>query len=447
VCCVWSGDADCGDGAITGSEECDIGLDRLSQTADDDLDGRDCVFLGYSSGTLECRDDCTFDESGCEGCGMVCGDRPGETCSMGINGVCCDGVQYWTGECCSPADCDSGEICNADHRCTLCGNGVLDGGEDCELPGDDACGPGRDCPPTCECPADPDEPCESLEGGYCYDGSSCPVGSRYTDGECVGSICCVVDFSRIGDCEEASGVCRGFMCEGEPEISAQRESCAAEAMQAGGSPLGHLCCATDWCDNPSDCPDNICRTPTCVDNTCGEEIIINDFDPLECDSTAANGDCSMPPCWCGYAGNCIELTCANLGGVCQYNDCAGFGEVTAGIPQCQESYGSNALCCEETVSGSCVMDGNICTDECSSAFSTEIYGDCEPNRCCVPKPGTSCKDNTGGLAAYCAQRASSPECQGSAYCEWVSDSCTNLQACSSLLLTECLQTRPYCDWS
>jgi hypothetical protein len=46
----------CGDGvANRAAEECD----------GDDLRGKDCVDLGYDSGTLDCKPDCTYDKSDC----------------------------------------------------------------------------------------------------------------------------------------------------------------------------------------------------------------------------------------------------------------------------------------------------------------------------------------------------------------------------------------------
>jgi hypothetical protein len=48
--CTW-----CGDAVRNGSEACDGG----------DLGGQSCVGLGYASGSLKCRPDCTYDKSGC----------------------------------------------------------------------------------------------------------------------------------------------------------------------------------------------------------------------------------------------------------------------------------------------------------------------------------------------------------------------------------------------
>ena len=50
-----TGEAVCGDGIISGNEQCD----------GTNLDGQTCQSLGYYGGTLSCKADCTFNTSGC----------------------------------------------------------------------------------------------------------------------------------------------------------------------------------------------------------------------------------------------------------------------------------------------------------------------------------------------------------------------------------------------
>jgi hypothetical protein len=54
----------CGDGLIGGMEDCEGA----------DLDGETCVSLGYSSGVLICDGNCHFDVSDCSGTGLECGN-------------------------------------------------------------------------------------------------------------------------------------------------------------------------------------------------------------------------------------------------------------------------------------------------------------------------------------------------------------------------------------
>jgi hypothetical protein len=73
-----------------------------------------CSSLGYNCGTA-----------------TVCGQSVNcGTCNTGY--TCESNVCTMTG-CLENSDCTgAGEICNANHECTLCGNGVVDSGESCD---------------------------------------------------------------------------------------------------------------------------------------------------------------------------------------------------------------------------------------------------------------------------------------------------------------------------
>mgnify|MGYP000944207417 CR=1 FL=1 len=75
----------CGDGSITGSEQCD----------GTNLNGQTCISRGYDGGTLACTSGCVFDTSGCTGSGPVCGD--GEIQSPEV----CDGTNLGGENCTS----------------------------------------------------------------------------------------------------------------------------------------------------------------------------------------------------------------------------------------------------------------------------------------------------------------------------------------------------------
>ena len=63
-----TGGLDCGDGVIAGGEDCEIGLDGIPGTADDDLNGMTCQDFGLrdgSSGGLECGSSCLFETTNC----------------------------------------------------------------------------------------------------------------------------------------------------------------------------------------------------------------------------------------------------------------------------------------------------------------------------------------------------------------------------------------------
>jgi len=81
----------CGDGNAKGAEECDGA----------DLDGQACQDLGFDGGALACLVNCTFDTSGCTGGAAVCGDGVidgYEECDVGADAAC-------PGECSSHCAC------------------------------------------------------------------------------------------------------------------------------------------------------------------------------------------------------------------------------------------------------------------------------------------------------------------------------------------------------
>ncbi|MBI2530351.1 MAG: hypothetical protein HYW05_04375 [Candidatus Diapherotrites archaeon] len=75
----------CGNLKREGSEQCDT----------NDLAGSNCVLLGYSSGALACKADCTFDTNGCVGATTT---------------MLCPGSKTWT----SQSDWQSGALANID---------------------------------------------------------------------------------------------------------------------------------------------------------------------------------------------------------------------------------------------------------------------------------------------------------------------------------------------
>jgi len=84
---------DCGDGELTGIEECD----------GEKLGGRDCTHYGYyTPGDLKCSVVCTFIEQSCEGAG-ICGDH------IVNGGEACDGTPR-AGEACTDYGFDTGRL-------------------------------------------------------------------------------------------------------------------------------------------------------------------------------------------------------------------------------------------------------------------------------------------------------------------------------------------------
>ena len=77
----------CGDGVITEGEECD----------GSNLDGKTCVSLGYTGGTLACKADCTFDKSACtSGGGGGPGGGGGVFGGGGLSCPTCPNATSWS---------------------------------------------------------------------------------------------------------------------------------------------------------------------------------------------------------------------------------------------------------------------------------------------------------------------------------------------------------------
>jgi len=119
-------DTVCGDGILSGNEECDGA----------DFNGQDCASLGYGEGVLGCypsgsteNDACTFDISQCEYCGD--GIKNG-------NEFYCDGTDFGTFSCKTwgyeAGDLVCTDTCRVDKRdCySICGNGHAGKGEECD---------------------------------------------------------------------------------------------------------------------------------------------------------------------------------------------------------------------------------------------------------------------------------------------------------------------------
>ena len=78
----------CGDGIKDKTESCDGAQ----------LDGKTCLLMGFSGGTLRCKSDCTFDSSGCHKCGDWKVSGP-EQCDGGnLDGKSCTTMGFWGGE-------------------------------------------------------------------------------------------------------------------------------------------------------------------------------------------------------------------------------------------------------------------------------------------------------------------------------------------------------------
>jgi len=115
----------CGDGVISGGEECD-GAELGEQT---------CETLSVGQGLLRCSDQCTFDIAGCWDVLPVCGNyvqEPPEECDgLDLQGLTCFDVGFGLGDLGCTEDCRL-DITYCDNPPPDCGNGALDPWEDCD---------------------------------------------------------------------------------------------------------------------------------------------------------------------------------------------------------------------------------------------------------------------------------------------------------------------------
>lgn len=110
--------AQCGDGIVSVGEQCD----------GDDVGGKRCASFGWgaSPGGLRCGEDCRFDLTSCTLCGNNVID-PGEDCEFRY--ATCEEVlgRGYVGEIITCTDCKFGPI-----HCSRCGDGNPEGLEECD---------------------------------------------------------------------------------------------------------------------------------------------------------------------------------------------------------------------------------------------------------------------------------------------------------------------------
>ena len=211
----------CGDGAVTGNEDCDPQDTRTTT----------CEALGYSN-----TDEVTC-ESSCSWATSVCSKCPGSDCLSG--GSC-------SGQGCDDKECDGS--CDFD-----CNNGKT-----CDAA---VCGAGSNCDFAC------------FNGGSTCSGISCMAGSTcafdcYNGGKCQDVAC--TDASCSFNCENSGSVCssvQAILCE-------SGETCSFNCRNGGDcTGLEVVCkdgstCEVDCDNNSSKCLTATCETGADCDLSC-----------------------------------------------------------------------------------------------------------------------------------------------------------------------------------
>lgn len=162
-------DGECGDDVAEGQEACD----------GRDLRGETCASLDLMGDGLECADDCTYDLSGCSGCGNGRIDGR-EACDPTAPVPTCDDLGWDGGETSCTVTCGLD-----DSECYACGDGLVSGPEECDTEVDFACSKyGWDAGvASCDACLVDLSGCCNTPGGKCNDESDC------CEGECLDNVC------------------------------------------------------------------------------------------------------------------------------------------------------------------------------------------------------------------------------------------------------------------
>jgi cysteine-rich repeat protein len=254
-------DETCGNGTITGNEECDDdnvdpgdGCSELCQVEDGwtcSGEPSDCSLLPVcGDGAIDTGEGCDDDNlNPGDGCSADCQVEDGWTCSgepsdCSLLPVCGDGT-IDTGEACDDDNTNSGDGCSSDCQVeagwnctgepsvctemTSCGNGTIDSGEQCD---DDNTSAGDGCSDACQvedgwnCTGEPSV-CNQMS--VCGDGA---IG----EGETCDDENTVSDDGCSADCQVEDG----WTCRYEPSACVKDEGGCGCATSSSGTPTSVL---------------------------------------------------------------------------------------------------------------------------------------------------------------------------------------------------------------
>jgi hypothetical protein len=410
--------AACGDGIVTGGEECDPGGG---------------LFIDGNPNNAACTTggDCFYESSCCKfncqfvGQGASCFD--GNTCT--VNDICdqvgaCGGDLALQG-----TGCDDGLFCTITDSCDAFGV--------CSGTGDPCTG-NAECLDVCDEAADA---CMSPAGTACGDPTDTECNAADT---CDGAGTCQTNLATAGQaapatCGDAND-CTADVCDGaggcsnpnllvgtscgdaadtectDPDICDGAGSCVANDAAAGttcGDALVTECTAADTCDGAGSCDAN--DVP--AGSACGDAASTECTLPDTCDGA---GTCldnhstlgAPAPTTCGDANECTADLCNGLGGCANPAETAGTpcgdptdtqcdgADTCDGAGSCSANFVADATPCDdadectltdECIGGLCISsnnvdcdDGDLCTyDSCDS-----LTGDCSS----VPAPAPICRE-------------------------------------------------------
>ncbi len=337
-------DASCGDGVVSGAEECDDG---------NVTDGDGCDMCKHSCVSTDPTRDCSGGDP-CAGA-STCDDAT-HTCAPGT--PLADGTSCGTGKICKAATCVSAScgdgVVTAPEECDLgAGNGPGTGCEvDCKLScaNDAACGDGNPCNGAETCQAvtvDGKSGKKCAAGTPLADGTSCGSGKTCKAGACAAPTCGNGTIDPGEDCDFGAGNGAGTGCETSCKFSCTKspDSCSdgnacngVETCQtvtvsgktgqkcSSGTPLA--ACAA--CGSGGVCVAGSCATSICgdgcVDATKGEQC--EPKSTATCDASCK----TIVPAVCGNGIRETGETCDDSGKV-NLDGC----DATCGFEQSQRA--------------------------------------------------------------------------------------------------------------
>lgn len=416
----------CGNGKIEGAEDCE----------GTDLGGKTCATaLGDNAafGNLKCGSNCHFDVSSCSSSTPFCGNKKldgGELCDGALlNGKTCATV---TGNADATGQLKCTYKCGFDASgCQVpgvCGDGTLGVGEQCDMSdfGGKNCasavGPGYSgqlkCSPTCQIDTSGCKPPATCGNGKIDGGEDCEPGSpaNLNGKTCAtvlgnpgatGSLKCFGNCSfDTSSCVIPTAMCGNGLKEGTEQCDKLDFGGATCASQLGKPATGPLTC------------DNSCKidTSACVAITqfCGDGV---KNQPMElCDGgDLAGQSCSsvLGPGWSGSLGCAPDCTFNTAGCMLPPGIC-GNNIPDQAIEQCDGQGLRPGTDCR-MVTGAWDSMGNVaCSGNCTLASNCPNMGTCGDgrlglNEVCDPT-------FPGGAAINCAELYQDPTVSGVATC-------------------------------
>lgn len=292
----------CGDSTVDIGEECDTL----------ELNGENCLSLGFYGGDLACDETCSFNTSPCEGWGR-CGDGVlhqayGEQCDGdALNNATCETLGLGTGTLACATNCHY-DTSSCEYGGT-CGNGTLETGEQCDGAdlGGTSCGSlglgGGDLACDSYCMLDASQ-CEHPP--FCGDGTLVPPveeceGTDLGGTTCIdlgfvsGTLACSAQLCRFN----LSGCSYSLSC-GDGNIDADTEECDGENLdgqtcESQGYRAGVLSCTDGCAFDLSDCQ---------AQGTCGDGVLDEAYEV--CDGLDLGGETCIT---LGYSGG--SLVCGD----------------------------------------------------------------------------------------------------------------------------------------